>query len=161
MFGKRRRINDLLAGYDGTSPERVRAAIRRLADGDEAEVRVLLDAARTDYRDVLFWDERQRTGRPEAALSEERIAELVEAFGRPTAPSADGAGPPTDVVLLDPGPRSPALMKAVRAATGLGLADVAALLDQPPARVVAGLPSEAAARLQAELEAAGATVELR
>ena len=36
-------------------PERVRLAVLALADGDAAKIGGLVDAARSDYRDVLYW----------------------------------------------------------------------------------------------------------
>jgi len=55
----RTEVMELLAAYGEQSherePERVRLAILKLSGGDEAEVRRLVEAARQDYRDVLWW----------------------------------------------------------------------------------------------------------
>ncbi len=156
---RRRRHEGLLAGYDGPEAERVREAIVALAD-DESELPGLLAAARKDYRDVLWWEEQRRTGHREPPMSEKRHAELLASAGR--QPPTSVPGPTADVVLLDAGARSPELLKAIRAATGLGLADVASLVDRsPPVRLVAGLERAQAERLVAELRAAGGSAELR
>lgn len=50
---------ELLLAYDSPNDpggvERVRHAMLTGAKGDLDELRILLDAARTDYRDVLWW----------------------------------------------------------------------------------------------------------
>lgn len=160
MFGRRKRIQALVATYDGPEAKRVRAAIVTLADGDESKLEGLLELARTDYRDVLWGEEQRRTGRIEPPMSPERERELIERFGRPKVPATSAAGPPTDLQLTGVGARSPELLKAIRAATGLGLADVAALVERAPVRVLAGVPRETAERVQAEIAAAGGAAEV-
>lgn len=49
----------------------------------------------------------------------------------------------------------------MRAATGLGLKEAKALVDEAPNPVKEGLPKEEAEALKAKLEEAGATVELK
>ena len=53
------------------------------------------------------------------------------------------------------------MIKAVRAATGLGLKDAKALVDEAPKPVKEGLDREEAEKLKAELEEAGGSVELK
>ena len=106
----------------------------------------------------------------------ERIKALEEEFGvsasavaaaAPVAPapagSEDGAGEEAatvDVVLTGPGDKKIQVIKAVRAATGLGLKEAKALVDSAPKPVKEGLDREEADKLKGELEEAGATVEL-
>ena len=52
------------------------------------------------------------------------------------------------------------VIKAVRAATGLGLKEAKAVVDGAPSVVKEGLPKDEAEKLQADLEAAGATVAI-
>ena len=53
------------------------------------------------------------------------------------------------------------MIKAVRAATGLGLKDAKALVDDAPKPVKEGIDREEAEKLKAELEEAGGEVELK
>jgi len=65
------------------------------------------------------------------------------------------------VVLTAAGASKIAVIKAVKSACGLGLKEAKELVDGAPADVKAGLKKEDAEALKAELEAAGATVELK
>ncbi len=65
------------------------------------------------------------------------------------------------VMLTDAGASKIAVIKAVKAACGLGLKEAKELVDGAPAEVKAGLKKEDAEALQKELEEAGATVELK
>jgi len=65
------------------------------------------------------------------------------------------------VMLTDAGASKIGVIKAVKAACGLGLKEAKELVDGAPAEVKAGLKKEDAEVLKAELEAAGATVELK
>src|SRR3712207_6541174 len=66
-----------------------------------------------------------------------------------------------DVVLQSPGEKKIQVIKEVRAATGLGLKEAKALVDDAPNPVKEALSREDAENLKATLEEAGATVELR
>ena len=106
----------------------------------------------------------------------ERIKALEEEFGvsatavAAAAPAAaaggDGAGAEeesgtVDVVLTSAGEKKIQVIKAVRAATGLGLKEAKAVVDGAPGPVKEGIEREEAEKLKAELEEAGATVELK
>jgi large subunit ribosomal protein L7/L12 len=108
----------------------------------------------------------------------ERIKALEEEFGvsatavAAAAPAAagggggDGAvvdeGPSTvDVVLTGAGDKKIQVIKVVRAATGLGLKEAKALVDEAPKPVKEGLERDEADKLKGELEEAGASVELK
>jgi large subunit ribosomal protein L7/L12 len=107
----------------------------------------------------------------------ERIKALEEAFGvsasavmaaAPTAaPGADGAAEAAeeqtafDVVLQAAGDKKIQVIKVVRAATGLGLKEAKALVDEAPKAVKEGIDKEEAQKLRADLEEAGATVEVK
>lgn len=110
-----------------------------------------------------------------AEMSVMDVAELVSAmeekFGVSAAavaagPAAEGAAAAEeqtefDVVLTNAGEKKVNAIKAVRAATGLGLKDAKALVDGVPSTVKEGASKEEAEALKAELEAAGASVELK
>lgn len=66
-----------------------------------------------------------------------------------------------DVHLVAVGDKKIAVIKAVRAATGLGLKEAKALVDQAPKTIKEGVPKEEAEALVKELEEAGAAVELK
>jgi large subunit ribosomal protein L7/L12 len=108
----------------------------------------------------------------------ERIKALEEEFGvsatavaaaAPAAAAAaggDGAAAEevsttVDVVLTGAGDKKIQVIKVVRAATGLGLKEAKALVDEAPKPVKEGIDREEAEKLQAELQEAGATVELK
>ena len=106
----------------------------------------------------------------------ERIKALEEEFGvsatavAAAAPAAGGeaaaTAPPrrastVDVVLTGAGDKKVPVIKAVRAATGLGLKEAKALVDGAPSPVKEGIERDEADKLKAELEEAGATVELK
>jgi large subunit ribosomal protein L7/L12 len=106
----------------------------------------------------------------------ERIKALEEEFGvsatavAAAAPAAAGGGgdeaaaeesSTVDVVLTGAGEKKIQVIKAVRAATGLGLKDAKALVDDAPKAVKEGIEREEADKLKAELEEAGGSVELK
>ena len=66
-----------------------------------------------------------------------------------------------DVVLQSAGDKKIQVIKEVRAATGLGLKEAKALVDEAPNPVKEALSREDAEALQTQLQEAGATVELR
>jgi large subunit ribosomal protein L7/L12 len=82
-------------------------------------------------------------------------------------PAAEDDGPPEvqtefDVVLTGFGDTSKiAVIKVVRASTGLGLKEAKEVVESFPKAVKEGVSEEDAKKLQADLEAAGGTVEIR
>jgi large subunit ribosomal protein L7/L12 len=108
----------------------------------------------------------------------ERIKALEEAFGvsatavAAAAPAGAGAAAgdgaaaeeeagTVDVVLTGPGDKKIQVIKVVRAATGLGLKEAKALVDEAPKPVKEGIEREEGEKLKAELEEAGGAVELK
>jgi large subunit ribosomal protein L7/L12 len=108
----------------------------------------------------------------------ERIKALEEEFGvsaaamaapAAAAPAGGGGGDAAaeeesttaDVILTAAGDKKIQVIKVVRAATGLGLKEAKALVDEAPKPVKEGIDKEEAAKLKQELEEAGATVELK
>lgn len=84
------------------------------------------------------------------------------------AAAAPGAAAPAeeektefDVVLSAIGDKKIQVIKAVKAITSLGLADAKALVDGAPKTVLEGAKKEDADKAKAQLEEAGATVELK
>ena len=66
-----------------------------------------------------------------------------------------------DVILTGAGDKKIQVIKVVRAATGLGLKEAKALVDEAPKPVKEGVEREEADKLKAELEEAGASVEVK
>ena len=66
-----------------------------------------------------------------------------------------------DVVLTGAGDKKIQVIKVVRAATGLGLKEAKALVDEAPKPVKEGVEREEADKLKGELEEAGASVEVK
>ena len=107
----------------------------------------------------------------------ERIKALEEEFGvsatavAAAAPAGAGGGGEAaaeeeeqtafDVVLTGAGDKKIQVIKVVRAATGLGLKEAKALVDEAPKPVKEGVEKDEADKLKAELEEAGASVEVK
>jgi large subunit ribosomal protein L7/L12 len=66
-----------------------------------------------------------------------------------------------DVVLTNAGDKKIQAIKVVRAITGLGLKEAKDLVDGAPNAVKEGVPQEEADQIKAQLEEAGATVEVK
>ena len=82
------------------------------------------------------------------------------------APAGDGAAAAEektsfDVVLTNAGGQKIQVIKVVRAVTGLGLKEAKDLVDGAPNPVKEGAAQEEADQIKAQLEEAGATVELK
>ena len=107
----------------------------------------------------------------------ERIKALEEEFGvsatavAAAAPAAAGPGgdgaaaeeesSTVDVVLTAAGDKKIQVIKVVRAATGLGLKEAKAVVDEAPKAVKEGVERDEAEKLKGELEEAGGSVELK
>ena len=91
----------------------------------------------------------------------------VAVAAAPGAPAAGDGGAAAeekdsfDVVLTGAGDKKIQVIKVVRAATGLGLKEAKALVDEAPKPVKEGIEREEADKLKAELEEAGGSVELK
>ena len=66
-----------------------------------------------------------------------------------------------DVILTAHGEKKINVIKEVRAITGLGLKEAKDLVETPPKPVKEGIPKADAEKIKAQLEAAGATVEIK
>lgn len=105
----------------------------------------------------------------------ELVKEMEEKFGvSAAAPVVMGAVPADDaggaaeeeqtefdVVLTAIGDKKIQVIKEVRVITGLGLKDAKGLVDEAPKPVKEGIPKEEAEKIKAQLEEAGAQVELK
>lgn len=105
----------------------------------------------------------------------ELVKEMEDKFGVSAAapvammaagPADAGAGAAEeqsefDVILEAAGDKKIAVIKEVRAITGLGLKDAKALVDESPKAVKEGIAKDEAEKLKEQLEAAGAQVSLK
>ena len=86
---------------------------------------------------------------------------VMMAAGPAAAAEAEDAPTMFDVILADAGAKKIDVIKAVRAATQLGLKEAKDMVDAAPKTVKEGVGKEDAEKLKKELEAAGAKVELK
>ena len=104
----------------------------------------------------------------------ELISDIEEKFGvSASAPVAVAAAPGAgdggeaeatsefDVILTAAGQQKINVIKAVRAITDLGLKEAKELVDSAPKAIKEGLPESEANEIKAQLEEAGADVELK
>ena len=109
-------------------------------------------------------------------LTVKELNELVKAFeekfevsAQPTvvAGAAGGAGEAAeektefDVILKEAGAKKINVIKVVRAATGLGLKEAKAAVDEAPTTIKEAISKEDAEALKAQLEEAGAVAEIK
>ena len=113
---------------------------------------------------VLELSERIKALEEEFGVSATAVAAAAPAAG--AAGAGDGAAAEeesatVDVVLTGAGDKKIQVIKVVRAATGLGLKEAKALVDEAPKPIKEGLERDEAEKLKGELEEAGASVELK
>ena len=101
----------------------------------------------------------------------ELVDEICETFGvsavAAAAPAAGGAAEAVaektefDVVMTSFGAEKIKVIKEIRGITGLGLAEAKAMVEKVPVAVKEGISKEDAEAIKAQLEAVGATVEIK
>jgi large subunit ribosomal protein L7/L12 len=102
-----------------------------------------------------------------AKLLEEKWGVSAAAAVAVAAPGAAAAAAPVEekteftVVLAAAGDKKIEVIKEVRALTGLGLKEAKDLVEGAPKNVKEGIPKEEAEKVKAQLEKAGAKVELK
>ena len=96
---------------------------------------------------------------------EEKFGVSAAAVAAAPAAGGDAGGAEAqtefDVILSAAGDKKVNVIKAVRAATGLGLKEAKALVDEAPSAVKEGVSKDEAEEVKKQLEEAGATVELK
>jgi large subunit ribosomal protein L7/L12 len=113
---------------------------------------------------VLELSERIKALEEEFGVSATAVAAAAPAAAG--APAGDGAAAEeesstVDVVLTAAGDKKIQVIKVVRAATGLGLKEAKALVDEAPKPIREGIERDEADKLKSELEEAGGSVELK
>jgi large subunit ribosomal protein L7/L12 len=113
---------------------------------------------------VLELSERIKALEEEFGVSAAAVAAAVPAAGTGGGDADAGAEEEQtafDVILTGAGDKKIQVIKVVRAATGLGLKEAKALVDEAPKPVKEGVEREEADKLKADLEEAGASVEVK
>ena len=103
-------------------------------------------------------------GGGDAAAEEESLTVdviLTAAGGGDAGGAAEEESSTVDVVLTAAGDKKIQVIKVVRAATGLGLKEAKALVDEAPKPIKEGIERDEADKLKQELEEAGGSVELK
>ena len=111
---------------------------------------------------VLELSERIKALEEEFGVSATAVAAAAPAAG---GPAGDGAGEEeagtVDLILTGSGEKKIGVIKVVRAATGLGLKEAKALVDEAPKPVKEAVEREEAEGLLKEIEEAGGTAEIK
>ena len=111
---------------------------------------------------VLELSERIKALEEEFGVSATAVAAAAPAAG---GPAGDGAAEEeagtVDQILTGSGDKKIGVIKVVRAATGLGLKEAKALVDEAPKPVKEGVEREEAEGLLKEIEEAGGTAEIK
>jgi len=113
---------------------------------------------------VLELSERIKALEEEFGVSATAVAAAAPAAAGAPAGDGDGGGEEAstvDVVLTEVGGQKVPVIKVVRSATGLGLKEAKAIVDEAPKAIKEGVDRDEAEKLKTELEEAGATVELK
>jgi large subunit ribosomal protein L7/L12 len=99
---------------------------------------------------------------------EEKFDVTAAAAVAVAGPAQGGAAPEAaeeqdefDVILTGAGDKKIQVIKVVRAATGLGLKEAKALVDEAPKPVKEGVDKDEAEKLKADIEEAGGSVEIK
>ena len=113
---------------------------------------------------VLELSERIKALEEEFGVSATAVAAAAPAGG---GAAGDGGGEEAeeqtafDVILTSSGDKKIQVIKVVRAATGLGLKEAKALVDEAPGPIKEGIEREEADKLKSDLEEAGGSVEVK
>ena len=113
---------------------------------------------------VLELSERIKALEEEFGVSATAVAAAAPAAAGAAGGDGDGAAEESstaDVVLTEVGGQKVPVIKVVRAATGLGLKEAKAIVDEAPKAIKEGIERDEAEKIKGELEEAGATVELK
>jgi large subunit ribosomal protein L7/L12 len=110
---------------------------------------------------VLELSERIKALEEEFGVSATAVAAAAPAAGGGDAGGAEEESSTVDVMLTGAGDKKIGVIKVVRAATGLGLKEAKAVVDEAPSPVKEGIEREEGEKLKAEIEEAGGTAELK
>src|SRR4051794_39066447 len=110
---------------------------------------------------VLELSERIKALEEEFGVSATAVAAAAPAGGGGGDAAAEEESSTVDVILTAAGDKKIQVIKVVRAATGLGLKEAKALVDEAPKPIKEGIERDEADKLKSELEEAGGSVEVK
>ena len=110
---------------------------------------------------VLELSERIKALEEEFGVSATAVAAAAPAGGGGGGEAAEEESSTVDVILTGGGDKKIQVIKVVRAATGLGLKEAKAIVEDAPQPVKEGIERDEADKLKAEIEEAGGTVEVK
>jgi large subunit ribosomal protein L7/L12 len=110
---------------------------------------------------VLELSERIKALEEEFGVSATAVAAAAPAAGGPGDGAGEEESTTVDVMLTGAGDKKIGVIKVVRAATGLGLKEAKALVDEAPSPIKEGIERDEAEKLKGEIEEAGGTAELK
>ena len=110
---------------------------------------------------VLELSERIKALEEEFGVSATAVAAAAPAAGGDGGGAAEEESSTVDVMLTGAGDKKIGVIKVVRAATGLGLKEAKAVVDEAPSPVKEGIERDEAEKLKAEIEEAGGSAELK
>jgi large subunit ribosomal protein L7/L12 len=113
---------------------------------------------------VLELSERIKALEEEFGVSATAVAAAAPAAAGAPGGDGDGAAEESstvDIMLTEVGGQKVPVIKVVRSATGLGLKEAKAIVDEAPKAIKEGVERDEAEKIKGELEEAGATVELK
>ena len=110
---------------------------------------------------VLELSERIKALEEEFGVSATAVAAAAPAGGGGGDAAAEEESSTVDVILTAAGDKKIQVIKVVRAATGLGLKEAKALVDEAPKPIKEGIERDEADKLKTEFEEAGGSVEVK
>ena len=110
---------------------------------------------------VLELSERIKALEEEFGVSATAVAAAAPAGGGGDGAAVEEEAGTVDLVLTGAGEKKIGVIKVVRAATGLGLKEAKALVDEAPKPVKEAIEREEAEGLLKEIEEAGGTAEIK
>ncbi len=110
---------------------------------------------------VLELSERIKALEEEFGVSATAVAAAAPAAGGDDGGAEEEVSSTVDVILTAAGDKKIQVIKVVRAATGLGLKEAKALVDEAPKAIKEGIDRDEADKLRQELEEAGGGVEIK
>ncbi|MFL5846069.1 MAG: 50S ribosomal protein L7/L12 [Solirubrobacteraceae bacterium] len=110
---------------------------------------------------VLELAERIKALEEEFGVSATAVAAAAPAGGGGGEAAAEEESSTVDVILTAAGDKKIQVIKVVRAATGLGLKEAKALVDEAPKPIKEGIERDEADKLKGEIEEAGGSVEVK
>ncbi len=164
LTGLVRGLGSMISGLAEPTSAASRTKGERGVDGNKTKISTEDWIEELKGISVLELSERIKALEEEFGVSATAVAAAAPAAAGAPAGDGDGGGEEAstvDVVLTEVGGQKVPVIKVVRAATGLGLKEAKAIVDEAPKAIKEGVERDEAEKIKGELEEAGATVELK